>query len=111
MADPIFGSFAIFSVDFDLTAFRTLQPVGNDDIAFGRDRIEAVFHRALQMVYCIGAAAGIERVAIRQEGFGSQVAEYGCQTCHIVRTDVGQVARFAEMDLDRHKLIFEINVC
>ena len=34
-----------------------------------------VLHGALQMVYCIGATSGIQRIAIRQKRLGSETAK------------------------------------
>ena len=50
-----FGSFAIFTVDFDFTVFGPFQAVGDNHIAFGGNRIETVFHCTFQMIYSIGA--------------------------------------------------------
>lgn len=52
-----FRCLAVFAVDFDLAAFSTFQSVGDDHVTLGRNGIESVFHRALQVIYSIGTAA------------------------------------------------------
>ena len=52
-----FGSFTIFTVDFDFTVFGSFQAVGDNHVAFGGNGVETVFHCTFQMVYCIGATA------------------------------------------------------
>ena len=61
----------------------------------------------LQVVYSIGTTTGIQRVAVRQERFGSQAAEQGCHSSCIIGTQVCQVSGFAEMDFNGSKAIFQ----
>lgn len=58
------------------------------------------------MVYRIGATSGIQRIAIRQKRFGSETAKQICHAGGIIRADIRQIARFAEMYLDSGKTVF-----
>ena len=102
-----FGCRTIFSVQRDFAVVRSLQSVADDDLALGRNGVEPILHRALQVVYGIGATTGIQCVAVRQERFGSQAAEQGCHSSCIIGTQVCQIAGFAEMDFDGSKAILQ----
>ena len=102
-----FGCRTIFPVQRDFAVVRSLQSVADNDLALGRDRVKAILHRTLQVVYSIGTTTGIQRVAVRQERFGSQAAEQGCHSSCIIGTQVCQVSGFAEMDFNGSKAIFQ----
>ena len=102
-----FGSLAILSVNRNFAVVSAFQAVGNDDLALGGNRIEAVLHGAFQVVYGIGASAGVEGVAVGQERFGTIAAQQVGHACRIVGTDVGQVARLTEMYFDSHETVFQ----
>ena len=102
-----FGCRTIFAVNGYFAVVGSFQSVGNDDLALGRDGVESVLHRTLQMVHGVGAAAVIEGVAVGQKRFGSVAAQQVGHACRIVGADVGQVARFAEVYLDGHKTVFQ----
>ena len=81
-----FGCRTIFPVQRDFAVVRSFQPVADNDLALGRDRVKAILHRTLQVVYGIGTTTGIQRVAVRQERFGSQAAKQGCHSSCIIGT-------------------------
>ena len=101
---------AILAVDLDLAALGAFQAVGDDHVALGRDRVEAILHGALQVVDSVRATAGVERVTIGQERLATQLADQRRQASGVVGADKGHVARLAEMDLDRHELVLEIDI-
>ena len=71
------------------------------------DWVEAVLHGALYVVEGIGAASGIECVAVREEGARTLFAEHLAEAVGEVGAYVSQVAGFAEMEFDGHKLLFK----
>ena len=49
IAVPILGCRTIFSVQRDFAVVRSLQSVADDDLALGRNGVEPILHRALQV--------------------------------------------------------------
>ena len=74
------------------------------------DSVETILHSGIQMVYCIGTSTCVKCIAVSQEYLSSERADHIDDTSRIVRTDVGKVARFSEMDLDRCKLVLEVDI-
>ena len=62
------------------------------------------------MVDRIRTAAGIEGIAVSEEDLRTERTHNIDNTRRIVRTDVGEVARFSEMDLDGCELAVEVDV-
>ena len=62
------------------------------------------------MVEGILAAADIERIAVRQERLAAELAHKIRDGLCIVRAQVGQIARLAEVHFNRDKLAVHINV-
>ena len=86
---------------------RMVLTVTDDDLTSGCDRVKSVKICTVQMLQCILSASRIQRVAVRQERFGSQAAEQGCHSSCIIGTQVCQVSGFAEMDFNGSKAIFQ----
>jgi hypothetical protein len=61
------------------------------------------------MVNCIGTSAGVQRVGISKKRFTSETLYESDDNGGIVGAQIGQVARFTEMNLYGHKLIIEVN--
>ena len=59
-AAPIFGALQYSPPIGISTLFGAFQSVGDDYVAVCGNRIEPVFHRALEMVHGVGAPSGIE---------------------------------------------------
>ena len=64
----------------------------------------------IQVIQCVFAAAGIEGVAVGQEGRAAQLLDHVRHRLGVVGPQEGQVAQLAKMHFDGGKLIFKINV-
>lgn len=104
---PNLRRLAVFAVYLNLAEIGALEAVSNDHLALGRDRVEAVLHRALEMVNGVGATPGIEGVAVRQERLCATAPEQVGHTCREVWADIRHVSRLAEMDLDGDETVLQ----
>ena len=99
------GGLAVLAVDDGHFHFvRAAQTVADDDLAAGGDGVEAVEVSAVQVFEGILAAAGIERVAVGEEGLAAPLlAEVG--------DDLGVVGtqEFTEMHLDGDELALHVD--
>ena len=93
-------------LDGHLAVVRTFEAVADNDLALGGQGVETVLHGALEVVHRIGAASGVERVAVRQERFGAQRAQQCGHACRIIGADIGQVSGLAEVYLDGRETVF-----
>ena len=89
---------------------RTLQAVADDDLAPRGQHGIAVFIGRSHMFQRILAPPYIQGIAVGQKGLAAQ-------RLHAVRHGFGEIGpqerkvpRFAKMQLDRHKLVFKINL-
>ena len=73
---PDFRCLAVFASDRDFHLFGAFQSVGDDYVAVCGNRIEPVFHRALEMVHGVGAPSGIECVGVGEERFRAGFAQH-----------------------------------
>ena len=107
---PDFRGLAIFPVEGDFPVVCPLEPVRDDYIGMGGNRIETVVHGCMEMVHGVGPASGIESVAVREEHLASETSYQVDEPGGIVRPDVGEVAGFSEMYLYRSEFVPERNV-
>ena len=89
---------------------EALEAVGDDGVAAGLERVEAIGVRAVQVVERVLAAAHVERVAVGDEGFAAQLAHDVDDDAGVVGAQVGQVARLAEVHLDGDELVLHVNL-
>ena len=96
------------ALDGELAAVGTLDAVGDDHVASGAEAVETVAGRAFEMVHGVGAASGVEGVAVSQVGLSAegthQVGHAGC----VVGPEEGQVAGLAEVHFYGDELVLEI---
>ncbi|MPN18084.1 hypothetical protein SDC9_165442 [bioreactor metagenome] len=62
------------------------------------------------MLQRVLAAAGVQRVAVGQEGCSPQLLHHVGHYLGIVRTQIRQIPRLAEVHLDGHQLVLEVDV-
>ena len=89
---------------------RAPHTVSDNNLAARRGGIETVQVRAVHMLRRMPAAAGIESIAVCQEGnpalFLYQIGNH----LRVLGTQERHIAQFAEMHFDRDKLAFHINL-
>ena len=102
-----FRGLAVFAVDLYLALVGALEAVGDDHLALRGDGVEAVLHGALQMVDGVGAASGVEGVAVGEERLAPEGAYYVGHACGEVGADVCHIAGLAEMYLQGHEVILD----
>ena len=94
----------------DRDVVRALEPVADDDLAARCDRVEAVEVRAVHVLERVLAAAGVERVAVREERAAAlRLHEIG-DGLRVLRTQESEVAEFAEMHLDGDEFVLHVDV-
>ena len=76
------------------------KAIGDDDMAAGLKRAKAVFKGGGQMIQRIAAHAGVQSVAVRQEGARSHILERIHHNLGIIGTQESQVARLAKVHFD-----------
>ena len=103
------GLLHILQIDGNQGLVGALQAVGNDHMAAGLQRGEAVHIGGVQMVKGVLAAAHIEGVAVGQEGLAAQLLHIVCHHPGIVGPQKGQISVLAKMDLDGGVLIGEVD--
>ncbi len=105
------GGLAVLAVDDgDLHVVGTPQAVADDNLTAGGDGVEAVEVGAVQVLEGVLPAAGVEGVAVGQEG---ETAPLLAQLGHrpgVVGTEEGQVAQLAEVHFDGDKLAVHVDV-
>ena len=101
---------AIFTVSHrNQNIIRTLQTVSNDNLTSGCDSIKAVDVCAVHMLRCASAASGIQSIAVRKKRNSLLLLHKICNCLGILRTEVRNVSKLAEMHLDRYKLPLHVN--
>ena len=88
---------------------RAPQAVRDDHIAARGHAVEAVDLGVLQMVYRVFAAAGIESVAVRQEGLAAQLLDDIRHGLYIIGSEIGEVAQLSEVHFDGHEFSVKID--
>ena len=86
------------------------QSVRDENLAAGRNRIEAVDIGAVQMLKRILAAARIKRVTVCQERNASVLLHDIRHGLRIIRPQIGEIAQLAEVHFDRHKLAVHVDL-
>ena len=99
---------AVFDRDQGLV--RALEAVGDDDVAAGGIRGEAVLVRAIDMLKRVFAAAYVKRVAVREEGLAAQLLDHVYHGARVIGAQEGQVAQLAKVDLDGNELVLEVDL-
>ena len=87
-----------------------LEAVGNDHLATGGVRGKAVLVRAVDVLERVLAAAYVERVAVREEGLAAQLLDHVGNGARIVGAQETEVAQLAEVNLDGHELVIEVDL-
>ena len=87
-----------------------LESVGDDHRAPDGQRRESVLPGAPEVLEGVLAAAGVEGVAVGQEGLSSQLRDHVHHRTRIVGAQEGHVAEFAEVHLDGHELAVHVDV-
>lgn len=101
---------AVLEIDRDLDLIGAAQAVGDQDLTAGGGGTEAVLGGAVEMVEGVAACADVEGVGICQEGPPAALLDQIGDDLGILGTEVGEVAGFAEMNLDRDEAVLEINL-
>ena len=86
------------------------QAVRNDHRASGGQRAEPVFPGGFNVLHRVFAAAHIQGVAVGQERDTALGLDHLHHRARPVGPQVGQVARLTKIDLDGHKLLFQIQL-
>lgn len=89
---------------------RSLDAVGNDALYAGLQGRVTIQHCAVEMVERIGTAADIQRVAVGQKRLAAKLLDVVAHDLRPVWTQIGHVARLAEMNLYRDVFALEIDL-
>ena len=89
---------------------RAAQTVRNDHVATGGEWREAVFVRGSDVLERVLAAANVERVGVREERMAALLLHEVCEGLCPVRTQIREASRLAEVRLDRHKLVGQVDL-
>jgi hypothetical protein len=76
----------------------------------GSDPVESVLHGCVQMIHRIGTSSRVKGIGVSEERLATEGTYHIHHSGSIIRTDIGKVARLAEMYLDRGELAIEIDV-
>ena len=98
---------AVFPVDGYGNMVVAQKAIGDDDMAAGLKRAKAIFKGGGQMIQRIAAHAGVQSVAVRQEGARSHILERIHHNLGIIGTQESQVARLAKVHFDGGELAFQ----
>ena len=101
---PDFGSRTVLAVNGNFPVIESFQAIADYHLTAGGKRVKPVDHRGLKMINGVLTAAGIKRVTVRQKRFGAQRGKNLHKPGNVVRTNIGEVAQFAEMNLQRDEL-------
>ena len=101
------GGGDVFAVHGDVDVVRALQTVGDQQVAADGIGVEAVLIGGFQMVEGVFPAADIERVAVGQEGLAAELLDEVDDGAGVIRAEIGEIARLAEMQLDRDILALQ----
>ena len=88
----------------------TLEAVGDNHLAAGSIRREAVLVRAVDVLERIFATAHVERVAVRKKRLAAELLHHVGNGARIVGAQEAQVAKLAKMQLDGDELVLEVNL-
>ena len=103
-----FAEFAVENGNFHIVC--AAQTIADDNLATRGHGPEAVKVGAVHMLQRVLAAAGIERVAIRQEGQAALLlTEIRNHLC-VIGAQEGQIAQLAKVHLDGDKLALQIHI-
>ena len=97
------------ALDGYLHIVRTLQAVANDDRTANGHRREAILPSAVEVLDGVLAAAGVQRIAVRQEGHAAQLADHVGHGLDVVGAQVGAVAQLPKVHLDGYELALKID--
>ena len=96
--------------DRDLDLVGALEAVGDDDLTSGGQRGEAVFHCGVEMLQRVLSAADVERVAVGQKRHAAEGLDDVRDGLGEIRAQEREVARLAEMCLDRDHLMIHVDL-
>ena len=94
----------------DLHIVGALEAVGDDHRAAGGQRGEAVLPGTVEVLDGVFAAAGVEGVAVGEEGDAAELLDEVGHRLGVVRAQVGDVAQLAEVHLDGDELAAHIDL-
>ncbi len=103
-----FNIFTIFHGNFHIIG--SFQSIANDNLTARRHGIKAVHIGNIHMFQSVFAAAGIKRIAIRQERQTALLLDQIRYHLGILRPQKSQIPHLAKMHLDGHKLAFHIDI-
>ena len=86
------------------------QAVTDDHLAAGRQRGEAVLIGCVQVLQGVFPAAGIEGVAVGEEGDAPQALHHIGHHLGVIGPQECQVSRLTEMHLDGHQLTLKVDL-
>ena len=104
------GFLAVFAVDGHSHIVGTGEAVGDDHVAAGLKRAEAVGVGGVKVIQRIAAGADVEGVGVGEERLGAHFPERIHNHLGVVGAQEGQVAGLAEVDLDGGELAVEVHV-
>ena len=87
-----------------------LEAVGDNHLAAGGVRSEAVLVGAVDVLERVFATAHVERVAVGEERLAAQLLDHVRDGTRVVGAQEGEVAQFAEVDLDGDELVVEVDL-
>ena len=87
-----------------------LEAVGDNHLAAGGVRSEAVLVGAVDVLERVFATAHVERVAVGEERLAAQLLDHVRDGARVVGAQEGEVAQFAEVDLDGDELVVEVDL-
>ena len=93
----------------NLKVIRAAETVRDQNLTSGRNGIESVDIRAVQMLQRVLAGTGIERVAVREERHTALLLHHVRHSPGVIRTEISEIAQLPEMHLDRHELAVHID--
>ena len=98
------------ALDGNLDLVEALDTVGDDGVAAGLERVEAVGVGAVQVVEAVLAPADVERVAVGDEGLAAELANDVDDGARVVGAQVAEVARLAEVHLYGDELVGKVDL-
>lgn len=96
--------------DRHLDLVEALEPVGDDGVAPGLERVEPVGVGGVQVVERVLAPAHIERVAVGDKRLSAQLTHHVDDGARVVRAQEAKVSRLAEVHFYGDVLVLEVDL-
>lgn len=104
------GFLYIGKIDGDKGLIRTFQAVGYDDMASGLEGRKAVEIGGVHVIKRVLAATDIKGVAVSEKRFTAQFTHIICDNLRVLRTQMGKIAEFAEVNLNGSVLVLKMDL-